>query len=346
MLFRDPLVIRRLPALVVIRRLSALVVIRRLPALVVIRRLPALVVIRRLPALGIRVRVLTCSPFVHVDMRIPRRSPLPSATPNPDLDALRGGERLTTVSRNRNVCRHADADCECVWRFGPHWTSPATSIRYAHVIIRVPLRVPRSTRRSFSLGASTIVYVPISTIDIQHTCAPRRVYTSSASSLSDFSVPGFDDDMNWSCHVPVLASSKPSRVGYMSNTKALQMSPWTCMTRRVVVTFHPSALKSKPRAGVSPPCASHNDYAPPSTIGGSMELDALERFSCVICDSLTLTPPGQTRMKSASVSRRVLAGIMANPTTFGQMKFSIEQARLYSNESLGISSGFRRRSCR
>ena len=71
-----------------------------------------------------------------------------------------------------------------------------------------------------------------------------------------------------------------------------------------------------------------------------MELDALERFSCVICDSLTLMPPGQARMKSASVSRRVLAGIMANPTTFGQMKFAIEQARMYYNESFGISSGF------
>ena len=85
--------------------------------------------------------------------------------------------------------------------------------------------------------------------------------------------------------------------------------------------------------------ASHNDYAPPSTIGGCMELDALERYSCVICDSLTLVAGG-TRMKSASVSRRVLAGIMANPTSFGQMKFSIEQARMYENESLGIQSGF------
>ena len=70
-----------------------------------------------------------------------------------------------------------------------------------------------------------------------------------------------------------------------------------------------------------------------------MELDALERFSCVICDSLTLASEGQ-RMKSASVSRRVLAGIMANPTSFGRMKFAIEQARMYENESLGISSGF------
>lgn len=103
----------------------------------------------------------------------------------------------------------------------------------------------------------------------------------------------------------------------------------------------PDRVEIGPRlCEVAPVRASHNDYAPPSTIGGSMELDALERFSCVICDSLTLTPPGQTRMKSASVSRRVLAGIMANPTTFGQMKFSIEQARMYANESLGISSGF------
>jgi len=85
--------------------------------------------------------------------------------------------------------------------------------------------------------------------------------------------------------------------------------------------------------------ASHNDYAPPSTIGGSTELDALERFSCVICDSLTLASEGQ-RLKSASVSRRLLAGIMANPTSFGRMKFSIEQARMYQNEDLGIRSGF------
>jgi len=68
-------------------------------------------------------------------------------------------------------------------------------------------------------------------------------------------------------------------------------------------------------------------------------LDALERFSCVICDSLTLASEGQ-RLKSASVSRRLLAGIMANPTSFGRMKFSIEQARMYQNEDLGIRSGF------
>lgn len=140
-----------------------------------------------------------------------------------------------------------------------------------------------------------------------------------------------------SCHV--LASARPSRAGCLSNTNVLHTIPWERTWRRVA--FHPTSLKSGPRlCEVAPVRASHNDYAPPSTIGGSMELDALERFSCVICDSLTLTPPGQTRMKSASVSRRVLAGIMANPTTFGQMKFSIEQARMYANESLGISSGF------
>jgi len=91
------------------------------------------------------------------------------------------------------------------------------------------------------------------------------------------------------------------------------------------------------------------DYLPPSNRGSNSELDALERFSVVIPDTqLSLgtdmvtagdKKKGQCAPKSGVVSRRILAGVMANPTCFGRMKFSIEQARLYKNEELERSSG-------
>lgn len=78
-------------------------------------------------------------------------------------------------------------------------------------------------------------------------------------------------------------------------------------------------------------------YTPPSSTGGSTELSALERFSVVLPDSQTLH--GSRSMMSGTVSRRILAGIMANPTSFGRLKFGIEQARLYENEDLRRDSG-------
>lgn len=82
--------------------------------------------------------------------------------------------------------------------------------------------------------------------------------------------------------------------------------------------------------------ASAEAYTPPSRQGGSTELSALEQFSIVIPDSFVHSMNAKAHsLKSGTVSRRIVAGIMANPTSFGRMKFSIEQARLFKRDGLG-----------
>lgn len=98
-----------------------------------------------------------------------------------------------------------------------------------------------------------------------------------------------------------------------------------------------SGVKRLTRARVVDIRQSSETYTPPSSTGGCTELKALERFSVVIPDSQTLH--GSKSMMSGTVSRRILAGIMANPTSFGRLKFGIEQARLYDNEGMRQENG-------
>lgn len=111
----------------------------------------------------------------------------------------------------------------------------------------------------------------------------------------------------------------------------------TIIWRQYIRRSTGSGGKSLTRVRVVDVRQSSETYAPPSSTGGCTELKALERFSVVIPDSQTLN--GSKSMMSGTVSRRILAGIMANPTSFGRLKFGIEQARLYENEDLKQSSG-------